>query len=263
MSWIPPLQCLFCRRLNPADASFCNECGSQLNLQPCDRCGAIDNRSATNCYKCGAEFTVPPAPGPDALLAPEVLDKDATYPALKNTTVARLGATPANHELTQSLPAALPVLEAVSSETAGTRSGSRRSGPVAKQVLLLALLGLLVYLYLEPSAPLAQKPGSAELVPVVSDAPMSASSGAATKTAPLDATLTPTDTMQTLAQAADEPAQPALPAPPGARAAPAARPLPLPDSDPKVRQNPAIFEECPSAIATLGLCNPPKPQEIQ
>jgi hypothetical protein len=33
-----------------------------LHLQPCNQCGAIDNRTAITCYKCGAEFNVPAAP---------------------------------------------------------------------------------------------------------------------------------------------------------------------------------------------------------
>ncbi|MFZ4539474.1 zinc ribbon domain-containing protein [Propionivibrio sp.] len=56
------LQCLFCNHLNPADASFCNKCGSQLHLRPCDNCGAIEKRTATNCYKCNAELTLPEIP---------------------------------------------------------------------------------------------------------------------------------------------------------------------------------------------------------
>jgi len=33
-----------------------------LHLQPCNQCGAIDNRTATTCYKCGAQFNVPAPP---------------------------------------------------------------------------------------------------------------------------------------------------------------------------------------------------------
>lgn len=56
------LQCLFCKHPNPAGSSFCNDCGSQLDLQPCEQCGAIDNRSAMHCHKCHTEFTLPVAP---------------------------------------------------------------------------------------------------------------------------------------------------------------------------------------------------------
>ena len=54
-----PLQCLFCKHLNPADAIFCNVCGTQLNLQPCQQCGAAEERTAEKCHKCGAAFTLP------------------------------------------------------------------------------------------------------------------------------------------------------------------------------------------------------------
>jgi ribosomal protein L40E len=55
------LQCLFCQHINPAGASFCNGCGSQLNLQPCLQCDTVDNRTATHCYKCGAPFSSSPS----------------------------------------------------------------------------------------------------------------------------------------------------------------------------------------------------------
>ena len=30
-----------------------------MHLQPCERCGAIDKRTAATCYKCGGEFPLP------------------------------------------------------------------------------------------------------------------------------------------------------------------------------------------------------------
>ena len=62
MSKIPPLRCLFCNHRNLASARYCNECAAELHLQPCNQCGAIDNRTASTCYKCGAQFNVPAAP---------------------------------------------------------------------------------------------------------------------------------------------------------------------------------------------------------
>ena len=62
MSKIPPLRCLFCNHRNPASARYCSDCAAELHLQPCNQCGAIDNRTATTCYKCGAQFNVPAAP---------------------------------------------------------------------------------------------------------------------------------------------------------------------------------------------------------
>lgn len=51
-------QCPFCNHANPADAKFCNDCGSPLHLQPCKQCEAINDQAANNCYKCGTEFPV-------------------------------------------------------------------------------------------------------------------------------------------------------------------------------------------------------------
>ena len=50
------VHCSFCKHGNPADAKFCNACGSSLALQLCEACGAIDNVSATVCHKCGHPF---------------------------------------------------------------------------------------------------------------------------------------------------------------------------------------------------------------
>ena len=50
------VHCSFCKHGNPADAKFCNACGSSLALQLGEACGAIDNVSATVCHKCGHPF---------------------------------------------------------------------------------------------------------------------------------------------------------------------------------------------------------------
>ena len=46
-------KCLFCDHTNPADAKYCNECGSPLHLQLCKQCEAINDSAATICHKCG------------------------------------------------------------------------------------------------------------------------------------------------------------------------------------------------------------------
>ena len=51
-------KCLFCGRVNPGDAKFCNDCASPLHLKPCHECDAINDRSTQSCYKCGADFPV-------------------------------------------------------------------------------------------------------------------------------------------------------------------------------------------------------------
>jgi len=46
-------KCLFCDHTNPADAKYCNECGSPLHLQLCKQCEAINDAAAKICHKCG------------------------------------------------------------------------------------------------------------------------------------------------------------------------------------------------------------------
>jgi ribosomal protein L40E len=53
-----PPQCLFCNHVNPADAKFCNDCGSPLHVKRCSRCEAINDQAAKNCSKCKTEFPV-------------------------------------------------------------------------------------------------------------------------------------------------------------------------------------------------------------
>jgi hypothetical protein len=53
-----PLFCLFCARSNPADARFCNECGTPLDLKPCRQCDAVNPRVADRCYRCEAALPV-------------------------------------------------------------------------------------------------------------------------------------------------------------------------------------------------------------
>ncbi len=50
---MPPPDCPFCKHQNPADAKFCNECGSPLHLTPCGACGAVNNVTDAQCWRCG------------------------------------------------------------------------------------------------------------------------------------------------------------------------------------------------------------------
>lgn len=82
------LQCSFCSHENPADAKFCNACGSSLNLQLCAHCGAVDHVSSRNCYKCGAPFAaVEPSPAPPAPAASELLRQSDPDDASRNTAL--------------------------------------------------------------------------------------------------------------------------------------------------------------------------------
>jgi ribosomal protein L40E len=244
----PPLQCLFCKHFNPPGASFCNDCGSQLNLQPCDQCGAIDNRAAKNCYKCGAEFTLPAAPGLDAPLAPAILENRLTYPALNNANLAA--------------PQAKQAMDGtVSSEMGAMSTGSRRRTLIAVPALLLALLAASVYFYYEPSKQLPPKQDIQQPVPTVSAAPMPAESTPPVVAAQVDTDLPPTNTIPKLATTTVAPEKAPALAPPGVDTALTVR---LPSAtvvEVNTRKDPLIFEECPQAVATLGLCNPDPKQE--
>jgi hypothetical protein len=51
--------CGFCDHRNPAGARFCNECAAPLDLKPCSRCQAVNERAATACRECGAACAAP------------------------------------------------------------------------------------------------------------------------------------------------------------------------------------------------------------
>ena len=51
------LLCLCCSHRNPADASFCNACGTPLHLKPCTHCDTINQRAAAHCRSCGEAFS--------------------------------------------------------------------------------------------------------------------------------------------------------------------------------------------------------------
>src|SRR5258706_7423734 len=63
-------QCFFCDHINPAGATFCNDCGSPLHLKPCKHCEAINDQAAKNCYKCGKDdpALISPDEAPPVLL---------------------------------------------------------------------------------------------------------------------------------------------------------------------------------------------------
>ena len=155
MSSIFTLQCLFCKHLNPAGAIFCNECGTQLDMQPCEQCGAIDARDAKNCHKCGAEFPLPAIPVPDTVPALGIQAQDA----------GRNGAA--------------------------VGAGWRRRWLVAAVALIAGLVS--VYLYDGQPARLAQKQDVKPLAPDVSGRPNPGQPTTLTLSAQTDVALTRTD----------------------------------------------------------------------
>ena len=263
MSQIPSLQCLFCQHLNSSDAFFCDGCGGQLNLQPCDRCGAVDSRTATNCYKCGAEFSVSVAPGRDFLLTPAIVDKDLPYPTSTDPGVADSEAEPLNAGLAYSHSERQPVDEVLSPEMSATATRSRHGTPAAilAALLLLVTAAMSVDLYRGHTAQLARTQGQKQAVTNVPGAHKPSESAPSDGAAGMDAVLKPVDTVQTPAPGANKPAKTPSLTPPGADAALAERPLAATDAEVKPLQDPSIVEKCPSAVATLGLCNPDTQQE--
>lgn len=263
MSPTPRLQCLFCKHLNPADGIFCDDCGGQLNLQPCDRCGAVDSRAASNCYKCGAEFSLPVAPGLDFPLTPATLDKELSYPTSIEAGVAGRVAAHPDHDLTYSPPETQPVDEVLSPGTAATATKSRRRTHVAilALILLLTAAAVSVYFYHGQPVQIARKQGQKQAVTDVSGAPKRGGSAPSTGAARTDAALKPVDTVPKSATGADAPGKAPSLVPPGADATLAARPLPATDAEVKTRQDLSIVGKCPPAVATLGLCNLDTQQE--
>lgn len=79
------VHCSFCKHGNPADAKFCNACGSSLALRLCEACGAIDNVGASACHKCGHPFApsvreVAPDEGEAQSLTPPTRAEEPTRP---------------------------------------------------------------------------------------------------------------------------------------------------------------------------------------
>ena len=243
MSSIPSIQCLFCKHLNPAGAIFCNECGTQLNVQPCDHCGAIDAREARNCHKCGAEFPLhaPPEPGPESELLANGQDS-----ALNSPADVAPPPGPINPDLVEG-----------AHNMAAVAAGSRRNWRPAAAGLSLALIAVAAFVYFDRVQPelLAQKSSVKQTVSVTSARPTSAQTMQAAQT---DVALTPTRsvTEPETASRTGTPRNAAAPAPPVADSPIAVHSLPATDGDARTRQNSLASNECPQAIATLGLCNP-------
>ena len=49
------MKCPRCQNQNPADATFCEECGSRLETA-CPSCGELNRPSAKFCKKCGQQL---------------------------------------------------------------------------------------------------------------------------------------------------------------------------------------------------------------
>ena len=242
MSSIPSIQCLFCKHLNPAGAIFCNECGTQLNVQPCDHCGAIDARDARNCHKCGSEFPshAMPEPGPVSELLTNGQGSALESPALDAQPPEPMNV--GGGENAHNMPAA--------------GAGSRRNWLLpAAAGLSLALIAVAAFVYFDRVQPerIAQKPGATQAVLVRS---AMATGAQTTQPVPDEAALAPTRPVTDAANRAGAPGDAAAPAPPVADSPISVLSAPATDAGASTGQNSLASNDCPQAIATLGLCNP-------
>lgn len=230
MSSTSPLQCLFCKHINSPGVSFCSVCDAQLDLQPCEQCGAVDNRAAKRCHKCGAEFALVAQSESGTEPHSEPFGVSSIYPAEKNSSVTRLmttlpylDSTPTATELRQ-MAARMP------SEMGVTTTGAHRRWLFFGVPLLLSLIAISTYVIRTQPAKLPQQKQATQPLAAVSN-----ESVPSTVVAPVESAVKPAEVKST---------------PPPKHSAPAK----IEESG--ARQSSPPLKECPPEVATLGLCNP-------
>jgi ribosomal protein L40E len=251
------IECLFCKHPNPVGASFCNECGSSLDVQLCDRCGAIDKRTAHTCYKCGATFPLSATSEVAADSVADDRDSARATPARQSTAAAMTlaGTAQAGTTPPESVPQALAVW----------RRRAQHAGNPSRKPLPGNAVGESTQARRAQAQPAAPTPVEAT-VAVPATAPPTAAfrptwwlALAALLLVAIAAALY--YTQQRSAQVAEHPSTPPLssqvagpPTAVGAGLTPAA-PKPEADAGGQARSEPARARECPEAVAALGLCN--------
>lgn len=260
---MPIFRCLFCNHANPAEASFCNACGSQLDLQPCGQCGAVDSRAAKSCHKCGTPFMPPSASEFDTLLPPQAHGDPWDYSSRIEASVAGAKAMVQTHDQPRTSNYSLLTVGAVAADglVPTTRSGSGWLVPgIALLAVLMAASSAIFYQRPVATVPMqaAQQVAPQLVDPTTVPTPLttpvraaqSALEGPAADAMPAQA--------QPVAPIAviDGPAK--IPARTAPRAAPvlAVPPVQVTDTLPPARRAPPVIKECSPAAATLGLCNP-------
>ena len=257
-------RCLFCKHLNPTDAIFCNGCGNKLNLQPCRRCGAINDRAAENCYKCSASFALLAQPEPESLLAPEILGQELASSTLSDAGPAGTLPTQPTRDLALVLTRPQKAAQKDFSLTGANATKLRRRWLVAIVVILLVLVidMVSVYFYYGEPEQLAQTEiektkVSKQAVPDVLGEPKPDSLTPLNAMIPVDAASKADDTAPKPATRPEGTEKVPSRASPQAVAVLAVRPLPATTAAMKILQHPPVIKECPQAVATLGLCNAP------
>ena len=252
MSSLSPVQCLLCNHLNPASVRFCNDCGAQLHLQPCEQCGVMNKRNASNCYKCGAGFTLPPAPSVKP--APEVLYNQLARPVLSDVVIAK-ERTPVPKPLARQVDATV-------ASAAGATSGSERSWWLASFLIFLSTMGVSGYYYFEPSVRKTQ--GAIPADSRLSGTPNAGGATTPTVTPQNDAAPVAGNTTSTSTARASGRHKALALGLPGPDPAVTVRSSSPNDAQATTRQDPPpLFKECPPAVAALGFCNPGTKHEEQ
>jgi ribosomal protein L40E len=258
MSSTPTLQCLFCNHLNPGGASFCNDCGSQMHLQPCDRCGAINKRTAKSCHKCDSSFTLPgasargPEPEPEAL---HVQTERRATSTLREESVTGFAntASPDQIGMTEETPQFYQLVTP-QSDIQDIRSKGRPSWRLKALTTVIAVSVLAAYYYkphLKPSTREQLVEAPAQTAPTTPVAVATATPTIAPTTDLPQSNTTPAP-LHTISKASMD--RTIAMAPPGA--GPATPPiLPPTMADNRAQPTPPLLKECPDAVATLGICN--------
>lgn len=255
MSSTPPLQCLFCNHLNPGGASFCNDCGSQTHLQPCDRCGAINKRTAKSCHKCESSFTLPGAVGQEAerRMPPPVLEEGDGTTGFANTT------SPDHAEMTDESPQFYQLVTP-QSDVQNIRAKARPAWRLKALTVLVAVSALATYFYRPQEAPVTKKPVVAAPAQEAPPTAVSAVVAAPLIAQPLEAVSSHTITASPRTTVKPDPDKTIAVAPTGAGPAPQqVRPTTM--ADITARPTPPLLKECPDAVAALGFCNQGSKQE--
>ena len=222
MSSTTPVTCLFCQHINPAGDSFCSSCASQLNLQPCLHCGAVDNRTAPHCYKCGTPLPLHQMPEPDAEAESGALDTAQTASALGHALVGPAKEVLLRRDLTPGTSLLERLHERNGSDVVKVDTVSRSGWLLPGITLLLVMLGVFAFTYSRQSGKNIQTENSKPLFQAESK--VSAASAMASHG---NAAVTPADTPRASA-----------------------------DTEVVTYQVPLPRNGCAPAVATLGLCDP-------
>lgn len=248
MSSPPPLQCLFCNHLNPGGASFCNDCGSQMHLQPCDRCGAINKRTAKHCHKCESSFTLPGATGPEA-------ERRLSSPLLEESTTGFANTASPDHAGMTDQPPQFYQLVTPQNEVQNIRAKTRSAWRPKALAAVVAASALAAYFYWPQQKPVVNEPVATAPVQEAPPTAVSAVVAAPAIAQPMEAASSHATTAPPRATIKSTPDKTIAMAPPGA--GPAPQPvLPTTMADTTARPMPSLLKECPDAVAALGVCNP-------